>query len=432
VRHHRPARHAGPHHRHDPRFRRRLHGFGRLALDLERGRPLRQRAADDAEHGPPAPVDPRRAPGRPQARRRGDHRLRPGHRLPPPRHREAGRGPPLLPDRPLDRPHRLRRGADEQPRLRDGDREAGRRHRARARPVLARDHERAGPDCQPPGLAGHPRPRHRRPLDVALLLPRAGADPRHLRDLLRRPADDQHDGDRGLLAADPREPAGHGPRLLPDLPGAAGGVRGAPLGQPDLDGPDQGRRRDHPGGRYQLLADRRLPPRLGHQLRRPQGDAVPGLRPARLRGAARPAWRHLRPLPRPDGGDAADDQDHRAVPGPVRGDGHPADGLRVALRDPPPQGDDDDGRGHAAALHLDDQGVQPADRRSLRRGRRAEGRVGRLHRLRRRPPPLPVPAAPPGLRQPERPPPHGPRGDAGRHRRPDRHHRHRARLGRPL
>ncbi len=47
-----------------------------------------------------------------------------------------------------------------------------------ARPILARDHGRAEPDRLPPGLARHPRARHRRALDVALLLPRARADPR--------------------------------------------------------------------------------------------------------------------------------------------------------------------------------------------------------------------------------------------------------------
>ena len=35
----------------------------------------------------------------------------------------------------------------------------------------------------------------------------------HLRGVLRRPADDEHDGDRRVLATDPRGPAGHDPRL---------------------------------------------------------------------------------------------------------------------------------------------------------------------------------------------------------------------------
>ena len=75
--------------------------------------------------------------------------------------------------------------------------------------------------------------------------------------------------------------------FLQDLPGAPAGVRRPPLGQPDLDGPHQGRRR-HPGRRGdQLLADRRLSARLRCELRHPQGDALLRLRPPRFRGAAR-------------------------------------------------------------------------------------------------------------------------------------------------
>ena len=61
----------------------------------------------------------------------------------------------------------------------------------------------------------------------------------------------------------------------------------------------------------------------------------------------------------------------------------PADGLRVGLRHPAAQGHDDDRRGHAAPLHLGDQGLQPAGRRGLRRGRAPQGRARLLHRLRR-------------------------------------------------
>ena len=46
------------------------------------------------------------------------------------------------------------------------------------------------------------------------------------------------------------------------------------------------------------------------------------------------ARRHLRPLPRPHGRDAADDQDHRPGARPVRADGHAADGLRFGVRHP--------------------------------------------------------------------------------------------------
>ena len=68
-------------------------------------------------------------------------------------------------------------------------------------------------------------------------------------------------------------------------------------------------------GRDRLLSDRSLPARLGCELRHSQGDAVSGLRPTRLRGAARNAWRCLRSLSRPHGGDAPGDQHHHAVPG---------------------------------------------------------------------------------------------------------------------
>ena len=87
------------------------------------------------------------------------------------------------------------------------------------------------------------------------------------------------------------------------------------------------------------------------------------------------ARRRLRPLPRAHGRDAADDQDHR----PVRSTqcermDTPADGLRIGVRHPAAQGHDDDRRGHAASLHLGDQGIQPAGRRGLRRGRAPQGR----------------------------------------------------------
>ena len=148
----------------------------------------------------------------------------------------------------------------------------------------------------------------------------------------------------------------------------------------------------HPGRRgHQLLADRRLSAWLWRELRHPQGDALLRLRPARFRGAARTARRHLRPLPRPHGRDAADDQDHRPGARPVRADGHAADGLRVGVRHSPAQGDDDDRRRHAAPLHLGHQGIQPARRRGLRRGRASEGGARLLRRLRRLAAAVPLP-----------------------------------------
>ena len=51
--------------------------------------------------------------------------------------------------------------------------------------VPARDPPRAEPHRLAPGLAGHERARPRRDLDVPVLLPRARADPRPVRDVLR-------------------------------------------------------------------------------------------------------------------------------------------------------------------------------------------------------------------------------------------------------
>ena len=68
-----------------------------------------------------------------------------------------------------------------------------------ARPVPARHPPRAQPDHEPPGVDGDGLPRPRRDLDVLVLLPRARADPRPVRDELR-PADAHalHPGRRRL------------------------------------------------------------------------------------------------------------------------------------------------------------------------------------------------------------------------------------------
>ena len=97
-------------------------------------------------------------------------------------HREDRRGQGLLEGHP-------RRRADGLPRLllqRDGllrrRRDAARRRGPQARPVPARDPPRAQPDHEPPRLARDERARPRRDLDVLVLLPRARADPRPVRD----------------------------------------------------------------------------------------------------------------------------------------------------------------------------------------------------------------------------------------------------------
>ena len=61
-------------------------------------------------------------------------------------------------------------------------------------------------------------------------------------------------------------------------------------------------------------------------------------------------------------------EDPRAGARPVRAHGHPPDGLRVGIRHSTSQGDNDDRRGHAAALYLGHQGIQRTGGRSLCRG----------------------------------------------------------------
>ncbi len=81
--------------------------------------------------------------------------------------------------------------------------------------------------------------------------------------------------------------------------------------QSDLDRAHEGHRRYFRPGCHRLLPHRRLPARFRRELRHPQGDAVPGLRPARLRGSPGNARRCLRPISRPHGRDAPDDPHHR-------------------------------------------------------------------------------------------------------------------------
>ena len=91
------------------RARRLRAGPAVPAADRARGRVLHARRRRDVhQHGAAAPVDPRRAAGRPQARRREGRRPRPGPRLPPPRRREAVRERRLPPGDLLHRPARVR------------------------------------------------------------------------------------------------------------------------------------------------------------------------------------------------------------------------------------------------------------------------------------------------------------------------------------
>lgn len=93
---------------------RRQAGPGAGSPALQAGRlgheaPRRERGLHVPQPRPEPPVRPRRVPHHPATGRRGDHRLRPGDRLPPPRRREDGRAPVLAQFHPLHRPHRLPR-----------------------------------------------------------------------------------------------------------------------------------------------------------------------------------------------------------------------------------------------------------------------------------------------------------------------------------
>ncbi len=138
---------------HDLRGRRR-----RLVGHRRGGRPPR-RGAHRRQHGPPAPVDPRRAAPDARDRRRDGDRGPRGHRLPAHRHREEHGVPDLDAGRDVLHPDGLRRAVLHRGGLLPGRREAPRHHRrrARARPGDPGPAARA----QPHHLAPH-RDRHRR------------------------------------------------------------------------------------------------------------------------------------------------------------------------------------------------------------------------------------------------------------------------------
>ena len=99
--------------------------------DDTHGRPRRRRrGAHRRQHGAAAPVDARRAPADPRARRRDGHRVPARHRLPAHRHREELRVPHLDPGRHVRDAHGLPRAAVQRVRLRPRRRAAA-RHRGR-------------------------------------------------------------------------------------------------------------------------------------------------------------------------------------------------------------------------------------------------------------------------------------------------------------
>ena len=280
------------------------------------------------------------------ARRREGRRCRRGHRLSAPRHREAQREPQLDPDHPADRPDGLRRRRHQQRRLLRDRREADVDRSAAARPLHAHDALRAAADCQPLSVARHPRHGHRRDDGVSLRLPRARADSRSVRGVLRRAPDLQLDADRRSAARSAAGLGQEGARVLQDHGLEDRRVRRAADAQPDLARTDQGHRRDRRAGSDRPRPERRRPARLGRAARRPQGRALRRLRRDGVRRPDRHGRRHLRPLPGA----------HRRVP-------------PVAAHHPP---------GHRGPARRADrrQGAAPdqaAGRRDLSRDRVAEG-----------------------------------------------------------
>ena len=146
--------------------------------------------------GPAAPVDPRRAPARPQGRRREDPRGEARRRLPPPGHREALRDRDLPDGDPAHRPHGLRRRGDEQPRLLPAVEKLLRRRGPAARPADPRDPRRAAAALLASRVARDLGHRPRRGDALLVRLPRARADPRLLRGVLRRAPDPELHADR--------------------------------------------------------------------------------------------------------------------------------------------------------------------------------------------------------------------------------------------
>ena len=163
-----------------PRPRRVRAGPAVPAADRARGRVLHPRRRRDVhQHGSPAPVDPRRAAGRAQARRREGRRPRPGARLPPPRRREAVRERRLPPGHLLHGPARVRQLAVQRmgagPRVREAD---GRRGAAPGR-VHPGPLVRAQPDRQPRPVPRLDGARPRRADADPVVVHRARRDRRH-------------------------------------------------------------------------------------------------------------------------------------------------------------------------------------------------------------------------------------------------------------
>ena len=220
-------------------------------------------------------------------------------------------------------------GADRLPllpgqraRLRARDREAARARDAAEGLVDAHLPVRAEPDPLAPRLARHGRARAGRDLDVLVLLPRARADPRPLRDGLR-------DAHAHALLPGRRARRGHPARVLPR--GAASSPTGcrrrststrrSSTGTRSGSSARSGSASSRPTTRSRSGSRARCCARSGVDWDLRRVAAVPLLRRVRLPRARLPRGRRLRPLPRAHGGDARVGEDHRAVPRPARGHG---------------------------------------------------------------------------------------------------------------
>ena len=151
----------------------------------------RARQQGRREHGPAAPVHPRRAPADPRARGRDGHRGPVRHRLPAHRHREEHGVPHLGAGRhvlhPDGLPEPLLQRDDLLPRRGAAARHRGRHPREGAGHAGAPDG--AQPDLLPPGLHRHRRHGDRRADRDDDRLPRARAGARPVR-ADHRPADE--------------------------------------------------------------------------------------------------------------------------------------------------------------------------------------------------------------------------------------------------
>ena len=277
-----------------------------------------RRRRDVPQHGPPAPVDPRRAARRAQDQRRAGGGPRPGPRVPPPRRGEAVREQRLPPHHQPGRPARVRQLAVQRVGAGHGVRAAARHRGAAPGGVHPGPHRRAQPDREPRPVHGLDGARPRRPHADPVLVHRARRDRR-----------DAGGGDRPAdavqLLPDRRrqrrpEPRVHVPPRRLDEPRGrpAPGEHAAAQRERDLRPPDA--RDGPPRSRHGAPDGRHRPqhPRRGRALRHPAGAPVQRLQRARVQRPGprrRPEGRRrARPLPAARGRGPREPPDHRPVP----------------------------------------------------------------------------------------------------------------------